>query len=81
MVVTVDDEGPGIPENKLEAIFERFYTERPSHEDYGRHSGLGLSIARQIVRAHGGAIWAENRYDSDGHGKGARFTVTLIAIS
>ncbi len=77
VTVTVDDYGPGIPDNKLEAIFERFYTERPSHEDYGRHSGLGLSIARQIVRAHGGSLKAENIRDLDGAVSGARFTVVL----
>ena len=75
--VTVDDEGPGIPENKLEAIFERFYTERPRHEAYGKHSGLGLSIARQIVQAHGGRLRAENRLDEAGGVRGARFTATL----
>ncbi len=75
--VTVEDAGPGIPENKLEAIFERFYTERPRHEDYGSHSGLGLSIARQIVRAHNGKIWAENIKNENGVVRGARFTVLI----
>lgn len=76
--VTVEDEGPGIPDAKLENVFERFYTERPSHESYGQHSGLGLSIAKQIVDAHGGAIWAENIRDIPGAKiKGARFTVEL----
>lgn len=75
--VTVDDDGPGIPAGKLEAIFERFYSERPSAEKFGQHSGLGLSIARQIVAAHGGAIWAENRQDTTGKILGARFTVRL----
>lgn len=78
--VTVDDQGPGIPDNKLEAIFERFYTERPRHEAYGKHSGLGLSIARQIVQAHGGRLWAENRMDEAGKVVGARFQVTLDRI-
>jgi two-component system sensor histidine kinase ChvG len=77
VTVTVEDEGPGIPENKLETIFERFYTERPKHEDYGTHSGLGLSIARQIVRAHNGMIQAENIKDATGLVRGARFTVAL----
>ena len=75
--VTVADQGPGIPENKLEAIFDRFYTERPRHEDYGSHSGLGLSIARQIVTAHSGVIYAENIHDSAGKITGAQFTVSL----
>lgn len=72
VTVTVEDDGPGIPESKLENIFERFYTERPEHEDYGSHSGLGLSIAKQIIIAHKGHIFAENR--SEG---GARFIVVL----
>lgn len=76
-IVTVSDAGPGIPDNKLEAIFERFYTERPKHEDYGSHSGLGLSIARQIVSAHKGIIYAENIRDESGAVKGAQFTVKL----
>lgn len=81
IVITIEDEGPGIPENKLEAIFERFYTERPSHEDYGRHSGLGLSICKQIVKAHKGRIFAENRKDVHGRILGAKFTVILRKIS
>ncbi len=76
-IITVSDQGPGIPENKLDSIFERFYSQRPKHEDYGRHSGLGLSIARQIVKAHHGAIYAENIRGSDGAVTGARFTVVL----
>jgi two-component system, OmpR family, sensor histidine kinase ChvG len=63
--VTVEDEGPGIPPGNLESIFERFYTERPG-ESFGRNSGLGLSIARQIIEGAGGRIYAENR--DDGHG-------------
>lgn len=77
--VFVEDQGPGIPEGKLDTIFERFYTERPKHEDYGRHSGLGLSIARQIVKAHDGSISAENIRDENGNVRGARFVVTLNA--
>ena len=60
IVVTVDDDGPGIPPHALERIFERFYTDRPS-QGFGQNSGLGLSISRQIVEAHGGRIWACNR--------------------
>lgn len=75
--ITVEDEGPGIPDNKLETIFERFYTERPGHESYGDHSGLGLSISRQIIDAHEGQIWAENRVNDLGQVTGARFIVTL----
>ena len=69
--VTVEDEGPGIPPENLESIFERFYTERPS-DHFGNNSGLGLSIARQITQNAGGRIWAENRA-----GGGARFVVEL----
>jgi len=79
VVITVEDEGPGIPPGKLEAIFERFYSERPSGEKFGTHSGLGLSISKQIVDAHGGTISAENRCDVDGSVIGARFTVRLPA--
>lgn len=75
--ITIEDQGPGIPESKLETIFERFYTERPSHEDYGSHSGLGLSIARQIVNAHRGRIWAENITEDGNKIQGARFVVLL----
>jgi two-component system, OmpR family, sensor histidine kinase ChvG len=77
VVVTIEDEGPGIPEGKLEAIFERFYSERPAGEKFGTHSGLGLSISKQIVEAHRGTIRAENRRDADGKIIGARFTVRL----
>jgi two-component system sensor histidine kinase ChvG len=79
IAVAVSDHGPGIPENKLETIFERFYSERPVHESYGDHSGLGLSIARQIVTAHSGEIHAENARDAAGAIAGARFIVTLPA--
>ena len=77
--VTVEDSGPGIPENKREAIFDRFYSERPRSEKFGTHSGLGLSISKQIVEAHRGLIWAENRRDEAGNIIGARFVVQLPA--
>ena len=64
--ITVEDDGPGIPDDMCEAIFERFYTERPESEAFGAHSGLGLSISRQIVAAHGGSIRAENRRNESG---------------
>lgn len=72
--VEVEDDGPGIPANKLDAIFERFYSERPEGEKFGTHSGLGLSISRQIIDAHGGSLKAANR--SEG---GARFSLDLPA--
>ena len=56
VIVTVEDQGPGIPDNRLEAVFDRFYSERPEGERFGTHSGLGLSIARDIARSHGGDI-------------------------
>jgi two-component system sensor histidine kinase ChvG len=69
--VSVEDDGPGIPPENLETIFDRFYTERPN-DHFGKNSGLGLSIARQITEAAGGRVWAENR-----EGGGARFIVEL----
>ncbi len=75
--ISVEDEGPGIPEGKLEGIFDRFYSERPQGERFGQHSGLGLSISRQIVEALKGRITAENRRDTDGKVVGARFVVRL----
>jgi two-component system, OmpR family, sensor histidine kinase ChvG len=97
VVITVDDDGPGIPPHALERIFERFYTDRPS-QGFGQNSGLGLSISRQIVEAHGGRVWACNRPgelvgasapssehdDSEEtirHGAGARFVVELPVFS
>ena len=94
VVISVDDDGPGIPPHALERVFERFYTDRPNH-GFGQNSGLGLSISRQIVEAHGGRIWAMNRPIEDGpaqqaeaeagdahsHGAGARFVVELPAFS
>jgi two-component system sensor histidine kinase ChvG len=77
--VAIEDEGPGIPEQKLESIFERFYSERPSGERFGQHSGLGLSISKQIVEGLRGQITAENRRDAEGKVAGARFVVRLPA--
>jgi two-component system sensor histidine kinase ChvG len=75
--ITVSDDGPGIPEGKEQAIFERFYTERPAGEKFGTHSGLGLSISQQIVHAHNGLIDAQNRLSADGRIDGADFIVAL----
>jgi two-component system, OmpR family, sensor histidine kinase ChvG len=79
--IVVDDDGPGIRPDALERVFERFYTDRP-HQGFGQNSGLGLSISKQIIEAHGGRIWAENRTgpkDADGEPTvtGARFVVRL----
>ncbi|MGH2931203.1 MAG: sensor histidine kinase, partial [Solirubrobacteraceae bacterium] len=76
---TVDDQGPGIPASSLRKIFDRFYSERPEGEPFGTHSGLGLSISRQIVEAHNGTIAADNRRDGCGRVIGARFIVRLPA--
>jgi two-component system sensor histidine kinase ChvG len=75
--LSVEDDGPGIPEANLEHIFDRFYSERPKGESFGHHSGLGLSISRQIVEALHGQISAENRRDANGRVTGARFVVRL----
>ena len=78
IVITVDDDGPGIPPANLGTIFERFYTERPKGMAFGSHSGLGLAICRQIIRAHRGTIFAANRTGPDGKSvTGAKFTVIL----
>ena len=79
VVISIADEGPGMPPEKLDAVFDRFYTERPAGEKFGTHSGLGLSISRQIVEAHGGTIKAENRLDDQGKVIGARFVIRLPA--
>jgi two-component system, OmpR family, sensor histidine kinase ChvG len=81
--IVVDDDGPGIRPDALERVFERFYTDRP-HQGFGQNSGLGLSISKQIIEAHGGRIWAENRPGPIGEGgeltvAGARFVVRLPA--
>jgi two-component system sensor histidine kinase ChvG len=86
--IAIEDEGPGIPEENLERVFERFYTDRPQ-ENFGQNSGLGLNISRQIAVAHGGRLWAENRPPKGvGRGKGdasvgrsggARFVMRLLA--
>lgn len=68
----VEDEGPGIPAENLETVFARFYTQRPKGAAFGGNSGLGLSIARQIVTAHEGRIYAQNREEG-----GARLVVEL----
>jgi two-component system sensor histidine kinase ChvG len=86
--IAVEDDGPGIPAENLERIFERFYTDRPQ-ESFGQNSGLGLNISRQIVVAHGGRLWAENRFSAAVGAKsagaaerrsgGARFVIRLPA--
>ena len=76
VIATVSDSGPGIPPENLETVFERFYTSRPKGAAFGGNSGLGLSIARQIVEAHGGTLKAQNRV-VDGKLIGAVFLLML----
>ncbi|MCV0394678.1 MAG: sensor histidine kinase [Rhizobiaceae bacterium] len=80
IMVTVEDNGPGIRTENIERIFERFYTDRPAGEAFGQNSGLGLSISRQIVEAHGGTLTAENILGGKpGDIRGARFVATFPA--
>ena len=81
VVVSVDDDGPGVPAGMEEAIFRRFYTFRPEGETFGAHSGLGLSISRQIAEAHGGRLACTNRYDPTGRVLGASFRLELPAAA
>ncbi len=80
VLIVVEDTGPGIPEEALTKVFNRFYSERPVQQ-FGNHSGLGLAISKQIVEAHGGVIWAENirptAADATSDPLGARFVVGL----
>jgi len=78
VMLRVDDDGPGIPAGMHDQIFKRFYSERPESESFGKHSGLGLAIAKAIVEAHDGRIGALNR-EANGTVVGARFVVTLPA--
>ena len=74
--IRIDDEGPGVPPEAREAIFHRFHSVRPEGEEFGRHSGLGLAIARAIVEGHDGEIDVQDRDDAP---SGARFTIRLPA--
>jgi two-component system sensor histidine kinase ChvG len=75
--VRIDDEGPGVPAEAREAIFHRFHSIRPEDETFGRHSGLGLAIAKAIVEGHDGEI---SVYDRDDAPSGARFIISLPAV-
>jgi two-component system, OmpR family, sensor histidine kinase ChvG len=77
VMIVIDDEGPGIPEAAREAIFERFHSHRPDAEAFGKHSGLGLSIARTIINGHDGSIAATAREQGQ---SGARMIVRLPAL-
>jgi two-component system sensor histidine kinase ChvG len=72
--IRIDDEGPGVPPEAREAIFNRFHSVRPEGDSFGRHSGLGLAIARAIVEGHDGEIDVQDRDDAP---SGARFTIRL----
>ena len=74
--IRIDDEGPGVPPEEREAIFNRFHSIRPEQEGFGRHSGLGLAIAEAIVKGHDGEIDVQDRDDAP---SGARFTIRLPA--
>ena len=74
--IRIDDEGPGVPQEAREAIFNRFHSVRPEGENFGRHSGLGLAIAEAIVKGHDGEIDVQDRDDAP---SGARFTIRLPA--
>ena len=78
MLISVDDDGPGIRSDAFDKIFQRFYTDRP-HQGFGQNSGLGLSICKQIIDAHGGSIEASNRINPDQPERvaGARFLISL----
>jgi len=78
--ITITDNGPGIREENLETIFKRFYTDRPEPDAFGKNSGLGLSISRQIMQALGGSLHAENATGPDGQATGARFVILLPAL-
>jgi two-component system sensor histidine kinase ChvG len=75
--IRIDDEGPGVPPEAREAIFHRFHSMRPDEDSFGRHSGLGLAIAKAIVEGHGGEI---SVFDRDDAPSGARFIISLPAV-
>lgn len=88
--IRIEDDGPGIRSDNLAKIFARFYTDRPGEEAFGKNSGLGLSISKQIIEAHQGHIWAENRLSRNAKSSatpekkeilGAIFIVRLPAVS
>jgi two-component system sensor histidine kinase ChvG len=76
ILLSVEDQGIGFPADKLNKVFDRFYTDRPEQDGFGKHSGLGLSISKQIITAHGGKIWAENA-DRNGEISGGRVVIRL----
>jgi two-component system sensor histidine kinase ChvG len=77
VTLSVADQGPGVPVENRRDVFKRFYSQRPEAEDFGRHSGLGLSIAGAIIEAHGGQM----RVGDTASGAGALFSVELPAVA
>lgn len=85
ITLTFDDDGPGVPEDKLEKIFDRFYSDRPKGAKFGNNSGLGLSIVKQIVETHHGEVFVQNRKQINENGSlgevlGAQFVVRLPLV-
>jgi two-component system sensor histidine kinase ChvG len=78
VTVSVDDDGPGVAPDAREAIFKRFHSIRPEEEGFGRHSGLGLAIAKAIVEGHDGEVKAEERHDGR---PGAKFVIRFPGVN
>lgn len=74
VVIQIADQGPGIAEEHRQNIFKRFHSDRPSGEEFGKHSGLGLAIAKTIIEGHDGTIMAIDRPDGQ---QGACFEIRL----
>ena len=80
IIIQFDDNGPGFPINAINKVFERFYTDRINENEFGKHSGLGLSISKQIISAHDGNIYVENLLNSSNSIIGARVNIILNKI-
>jgi two-component system sensor histidine kinase ChvG len=80
VIILVEDSGPGFSNGSLNKVFDRFYTDRPKNEKFGNHSGLGLSISKQIVLAHGGTIEALNRFNQKNECVGGSVKVSFLEI-
>jgi two-component system sensor histidine kinase ChvG len=80
LIILVEDNGLGFHEAALNKVFNRFYSERPQNENFGSHSGLGLSISKEIISAHGGEIDVYNRYNKNGKCLGATVKVVFKSV-
>ena len=80
ITIIVEDNGPGFSKGSFKKVFDRFYTDRPKNEKFGNHSGLGLSISKQIVEAHGGSIEALNRLNQKNECLGGSIKVAFPEI-